>query len=285
MWFERKPNMSTEDMDYYEYEESKKRFSAKKITKFIFSSVAAVVIVTVFVLIIARINLIKIPSAFTGLTFTDAAAELWESGKEFDYIFYPLGETYGPSRSSNNYFDSSGKSNFTVTDGLYHVSNIAMSPSTGEVQFTVRYNKRSTVNTLMDFYNLSKRPEGELFVYRLTDSFGNVYTDYVFAQDSNPMQEYRRVIFRGVKLDDLIAEVNPADTTVAEGETVFAENGDKLTLHIYYGEDAAEHRKMNAEFTLYDSSRPYEEPTFKNPEKTTLSFTDAPYYEYRSDEN
>lgn len=273
------PEMNTEDMDYYEYEEAKKRFSVKKIIKLIFKLLAAAIIVTVFVLIFGRIIFIRIPKEFTGLTWTDAALELYSSDKDFDYIYYPLGETYGPSKNTQQLYSSDTGKTYTVTEGLYHVSNIAMSETTGEVQFTVRYNKRSTVNALMEHYGLTERPEGEIFVYRLTDSFGNVYTDYVFAEESNLIQEYRRIVFRNVDLSSLIADVNPADTVSAE-ETEVPKSGDKLTLHIYYGEDVSENRKMNATFTLYDSEMPYTEPVFNEiGNKTELLFTDAPYYE------
>jgi len=270
------PEMNTEDMDYYEYEESKKRFTPKKIVKFIFSLIAAAIIITVFALIFIRISLIKIPKAFTGITWTDAALELYDSDKSFDYIGYPLGETYGPQSNVQNAYDPDSGETYTVTEGLYHVSNIYMSKSTGEVQFTVRYNKRSTVNALMEAYKLEKRPEGELFVYVLTDHKGNRYTDYVFAADSNPMQEYRRVIFKNVDLDELINDKNPADT-FKEGDLL--ESGNQLTLTVYYGDDVRENGRMNASFVLYDSNMPYEVPEIKKTERTALIFSDKPYYE------
>lgn len=272
------PKMNTEDMDYYEYEESKKRFSAKKIIKLIFTLIAAAVIITVFALIFIRMRLLQIPKAFTELTWTDAAVELYNSDKDFDYIYYPLGETYGPQSTVQSVYDPDSGETYTITDGLYHISNIAMSKTTGEVQFTVRYNKRSTINTLMDVYSLSERPEGEVFVYVLTDHNGKTYTDYVFAEDSNSMQEYRRVIFTGVDLSELIVDENPADTVLAEGETA-PTSGNKLTLTVYYGDDVRANGRMNAEFTLYDSAMPYDEPDFKKAGTSALVFSDAPYYE------
>ena len=269
--------MSTEDMDYYEYEESKKRFSAKKITRFIFSLIAAVVIISVFALIFIRIFLIRVPADFTGVTWTENAVGLYDKG-EFDYIAYPLGETYGPSSADRQSSTASTANN--VPEGLYHISNIALSEKAGEVQFTIRYNKRSTVNFLMEQYGLKARPEGELFVYRLTDSDGNVYTDYEYAEDSNIIQEYRRVVFKGVDLSGIINHDNPANDADAAQEAAKSEdpNSKKLTLTVYYGLDAADGRPMNADFKLYDSAHPYNELTFDKKGENGLVFTPAPYY-------
>ena len=276
--------MNTEDMDYYEYEESKKRFSVKKITKFIFSLVSAVIIISVFALIFIRIFLIGIPSDFSVITWTEDAVTLYGQG-EFDYIAYPLGETYGPSSSDRQNASTAESGVNNIPDGLYHVSNIALSEKNGEVQFTIRYNKRSTVNFLMEQYGLDERPEGELFVYRLTDSDGNVYTDYEYAQDSNIMQEYRRVIFKGVDLSGMINPNNPADDAEAAQAAAQTEdpNSKKLTLTVYYGLDVAEGRPMNAEFRLYDSAQPYSLLTFDKTGENKLEFKPAPYYESNLD--
>ncbi len=269
--------MNTEDMDYYEYEESKKRFTPKKIIKFIFSAIAAAVIIAVFVLIALRIQLLKIPADFQGVTWTDEAKALYDSG-EFDYISYPLGETYGPSSDAVNMMDTESDTKFKVTEGLYHVSNIALSEKTGEVQFTVRYNKRSTVNVLMDTYGLTERPEGEVFIYRLKDDSGNVYTDYVFAEDSNLMQEYRRVIFKNVDLSDIIPDENPA-LKIKSTDDLKEADGKKLTLEIFYGDDVSYSRVMNATFTIYNSAMPYKDIEAPEKGECDLKFNAAPYYE------
>ena len=111
--------MNTEDMDYYEYEESLKRFTPKKIIKFIFSLIAAVIIILVFAVILLRIKLINIPKSFQGVTWTDNAVTLYENGN-FDYITYPLGETYGPSTTKQSFVETGSESTYKdcfVVDG------------------------------------------------------------------------------------------------------------------------------------------------------------------------
>ncbi len=211
-----------EDMDYYEWEESKKRFTPAKIIKFIFKAVAMLIIVGTFTLLLGRMTLMQIPNAFEGVSATDGILTSVENGT-FDALMQEPLEPY-----NNNGKDENGN----YERGWYHVSNIAVSKAAGEVQLTVRYNSRSTVNTLMEKYSLTERPTGEVFVYALSDDKGNVYTDYVFASKSRPLYEFRRVIFTGVDL----AEVK------------------RLNLDVYYAKDVSEDGLMNAQFEIYNST-------------------------------
>lgn len=237
--------MNTEDMDYYEYEESKKRFTPKKIIDFFFKLIAFVIIAGTFALILGRIALMKIPRSFTGLTFTDSVIEAYDSGTLEAELFTP-----------KDSFDDGVKINGKLVKGRYHISNVALSHTTDEVQFTFRYNSRSTVNTLMELYKLTERPSGEIFVFTLTDNTGVTYKDYVFAAKSRPLYEFRRVIFEGVDLTDV--------TT--------------LYLNVYYGDDVSGAGLMNHTFVMYEKDSGSEFPVYEKAEKTSLVFNKAPVY-------
>lgn len=242
--------MNMEDMDYYEYEESKKRFTPKKIIGFLFKLVAFVIIAGTFAVLFARIGLMQIPKAFKGLTFTESVLTAYENGT-LDV------ELYSPRDS----FDDGVKINGQLVKGRYHISNVALSHGTNEVQFTFRYNTRSTINVLMSLYGLTERPRGEVFVFTLTDNNGVTYTSYVFSAKSRPMYEFRRVIFEGVDLTDV--------TT--------------LYLNVYYGDDVSSAGLMNHTFVMYEKDDGSEFPEYEKAKATKLTFMEAPAYISRLD--
>ncbi len=225
-----------EDMDYYEYEESQKRFTPKKIIGLVFKIVAYSIIIATFLLLIGRIQLAKVPKTFTEFYWTEAARLALEDG-EIDIQYQEPFESFDEN-------------------GYYNISNVALCYDSGEVQFTVRYNSRSTINALMNFYGLTERPSGDVFVYMLSDQNGKVYTSYTTAAGSRPLYEFRRIIFDNVDLSGV----------------------DTLYLDVYYGADVSKDGRMNAKFVIYDSTYgtlSEEEPKIKD---SPLNFTDAPAY-------
>lgn len=262
--------MYEEELDYYDELENKKKFSAKKIAKLIFKIIAGIIIVGTFALIFGRIWLMEVPGSFTGFTWTEAAIEAHRNG-ELDVVLQTPSDSYD-------------------TDGSFNISNVALSKATGEVQFTVRYNSRSTVNTLMERYSLAERPSGEIFVYVLSDNHGNVYTDYVFASHSRPLYEFRRVIFRGVDLDGIyLTDEQRAyrDSIDRSDETAVLPTPDISTLYltIYYGEDVSDKSLMKYSYVLYDSTLGTDNPVYDSAGTTDLIFRDAPVYISKLDEN
>ncbi len=225
-----------DDMDFYEWEALKNRSSFSKFIYYFIKAVVAVIVIGTFVLIFGRIFLMNLPKAFKGITLTEAIQTTLDN-ETFDAISHDPAAGYDE-------------------EGWYNVSNVAMSESAGEVQLTVRYNSRSTVNVLMEKYELTERPDGELFVYILADDNGNVYTDYTFAAASRPLYEFRRVIFTGVDLTDV----------------------DKLYLRVYYINDVSGEGLMNASFAIYDSKYPSEDFIPDKIKPTKLIFSPAPEY-------
>lgn len=235
-----------EDMDYYEWEESQKRFTFSKIIKFIFKFICTLIIVGTFALLLGRMTLMKIPKAYTAVTLTDGITQTLENGT-FDAV---MQEPVEP-------FNDNGKDeNGVYQRGWYHISNVAVSKAAGEVQLTVRYNSRSTVSTLMEKYSLTEPPSGELFVYVLSDNEGNVYTDYVFAAKKRPLYEFRRVIFTGIDLSEAKA----------------------LDLDVYWIDDVSKDGLMNANFTIYDTTFESETADEEMLKGKNLTFNKAPEY-------
>ncbi len=85
--------------------------------------------------------------------------------------------------------------------GQFHISNPVYIPSAGEVQVTFRVNDEG-MEELMTTYGLKTLPEGEVFVFALTDG-KNYYTDYSFVAEERFTYQYRRLTFSGVDFKDL----------------------------------------------------------------------------------
>ncbi len=265
-----------EDMDYYEWEESRKRFTPKKIIKFIFKSIAAVIIGGTFAILLGRMYLMGIPKDFKDITWTDAAIESYENGN----FAVELQDVYEPFSDKGNYHVSNTalvrleythpklpKADFSATYVDYVNKLRDGAPkSSGELQFTVRYNNRSTINRLMRLYSLTECPENEVFVYILSDSNGRVYTEYEIAKGNKPMYDFRRVVFSDVDFTGVKA----------------------FYLEVFYIDDVrrpkpAEPGKpkeetMYASFVIYDVSYSKGETEVTKPGKTNLTFTEGPEY-------
>jgi len=135
---------------------------------------------------------------------------------------------YNSDPSAFKVYDCSISDNIT-DDGKFSLSNSFYVPSTGQFQFTVRYNN-STVKKLLNEYDLKEEPTGEIFVFTLTDNLGNTYTDYDFVIDEKNLYNYRRIIFDGI---DLSANKITQDKDGKEVKLTFS----SLTLNIYYIDD------------------------------------------------
>lgn len=241
-----------EDMDYYEYEESKKRFTPSKIIKFIFKLIAFIIIGGTFAMLFGRMYFMKIPKNFEGVTFTEKTVEAFEKGSlkvELQTVADPYSDK-----------------------GEYHISNTALviqddsQTLKGEVQCTVRYNNRSTVNRLMSMYSLEERPQGELFVYILSDNNGNTYTEYTYAKTEKMIHDFRRIVFSDVDLTDV----------------------EYLYLEVFYKEDVRrpaipepgkkKEKTMYSKFLIYNKEYSVGFTEVTKAEKTTLTFQNRPEY-------
>lgn len=122
-------------------------------------------------------------------------------------------------------------------DGKFSASYVYFVPSSGQFQITLRYND-STIEKLMNDYELSSAPKGEAFVFTLKDHLGNVYTEYEYVSDRKNMYNYRRLVFKGVDMTPLT--VDPPSKDAPEDERkAFEKEKEKvlLTLNVYYKDD------------------------------------------------
>lgn len=134
-------------------------------------------------------------------------------------------------------------------DGKFQASNVYFVPSTGQFQITVRYNN-STLKKLAEEYGLEKIPSGEVFVFTLTDNFGNVYTEYEIAEDSKNLYNYRRVVFDNVDMT--------AKKTVEEDGKQVEKVFEELYINVYYI-DKVQLSVPYGKMTVYDTKY-YHEP-------------------------
>ncbi len=231
-----------ESVDYDETNPLTKRSTALKVTLLVLKILVWVLCLSVTGFLVLRINLSKTPKAFRELTWTpemtaSAEAAIAAGGK--------LDVTYQQNRAN-------------IDDkGLFMVTDLAFAEENGQVQISVRWNRRFTINWLMERYSLSERPSGEQFIFMLTDDKGSLYTKYTFAAKENAMYAFRRVIFDGVDLSDL----------------------DTLYLDVYYGEDVSPTCQVSANFVIYDKNREKIPVKTDKPKSTDLTFIAGPAYQ------
>lgn len=143
-------------------------------------------------------------------------------------------------------------------DGKFAASYVYFVPENGEFQITLRYNN-STLKKLAEDYDLDSVPTDESFVFTLTDKFGNTYTEYEYLSDKKNVYNYRRLIFKGIDMTNLLIEDAPVDADDTTKEDV-AKKKEKavLTLNVYYKNDVLFSEPYGT-MSVYDYSY-YHEP-------------------------
>ncbi len=222
--------------DTFDSDTPKERSLAARIILGTLKLIFTLMIASIFIIIFVRLNLLKTPKQFADFAWTSEAIAEYEKNGSL---------TVGYQDPYTEYDD----------DGLYHISDVSFAKELGQLQLTVRYNSRSTINTLMTKYGLTERPTGETFVYILTDDDGTKYTSYRFAAAEKPLSEFRRVIFDGVDFDAT----------------------ENLYLHVYYGDDVNDLSPLYCTFTVYEADRWIEEKQL-TPEDMTFALSDNPAY-------
>ncbi|MBR2460329.1 MAG: hypothetical protein IKB34_03785 [Clostridia bacterium] len=182
----------------------------RKIAEKTFSIGFVTLVFLVLGFLVLRLIFSKPPKDMRTMLWNGSAIAAYEEeGKDFKVTYYPS-------------LDSFSK------DSMYSISQITHIKSIGQFQATVRYNERA-LNYLKSDYGLEALPAGEIFVFKLRDNFGKVYTEYTYTSASKSGYGYRHVIFEGVDMDDV--------TT--------------LTLEVYYIEDVSGAENAVAELLMY----------------------------------
>ena len=193
----------------FEHEDDNWRPEKSKFRKFLekFFSIGFVVFVfAVIGFMCVRLGQSKPPKTMKEMIWTENAVAAYESDPEgFKVTYYPSTDSF----SENN---------------MYSINQITYTDGIGQLQATVRYNER-TLKYLMQEKGLASLPEGEIFIFKLRDNFGRVYTDYSYTVAERSGYGYRHVIFDGVDMEDVtqiileiyyIGDVGEKDTAVAE---------------------------------------------------------------------
>ncbi len=177
----------------------------------VFRAIALTLTALFCVFLAARIHINNtVPRDARIILWDESAYDAYQEDPEgFALVSHPLGSYTDPDTGKNVI------RNTMTADAYFSFSDVCYAPDSGQIQLTVRYNE-STVGHLMEDYELSFLPEGELFRFVLEDAQGNRYYDYYFTAYAQKFlgksrYQYRRLLFRGVDL-----------------------NTDTLTLKIYY---------------------------------------------------
>lgn len=204
----------------------------------IFKISAILLIVAVYAVIMLRIRFMKVPGNMSDVTFTkEVMASLNGEKNEGDIMLQNPSESYD-------------------VKGLYNVSEVAVCKSAKQVQFTLRYNSKSTIEALENSYSFTDIADGELFVCKLKDSNGNIYTKYKYASAEKPLSVFRRIIFDGVEITDDLS----------------------FYVEIYYIGDINEKSPMAAEFILFDKDCDSYIPPLTKTSPTDLVFIESPEF-------
>ena len=197
----------------FEHEDDNWRPEKNKVRKILEKTFTVGFVVFVFAVIgfmTLRLIWSKPPQSMKTVIWNESAYAAYVSeGADFKIDYYPSTDSFSE-------------------DGMYSISQITYIPSIGQFQATVRYNERA-LNYLMSDYGLDALPEGEIFIFKLRDNFGNVYTEYQYTTARRSGYGYRHVIFDGVSMNDVT----------------------QLTLETYFIEDAGEKETARAELYMY----------------------------------
>ena len=176
----------------FEHEDDNWRPEKTKARRILERSLSIGFVVLVFAVIgfmSVRLLLSKPPKSMKEMLWTENAVAAYAAAPDsFKVTYYPSTDSF----SENN---------------MYSINQITYTEGIGQLQATVRYNER-TLKYLMEDKGLDALPEGEIFVFKLRDNFGKVYTDYSYTVDQKSGYGYRHVIFDGVDMEDVIHQVS-----------------------------------------------------------------------------
>ncbi|MBE6565207.1 MAG: hypothetical protein E7655_08050 [Ruminococcaceae bacterium] len=182
--------------------------------KFTLKALIFLFVATVYALLFWRMMTARVPAEVKRYLWTEEALALYQTSPD-DFAVYKHGNG---TRIVDDCGITMENGSRAMVDGSFTLEEVLYAESAKEIQFTVRYNN-STVKYLTEAYRLASAPEGEPFIYMLTDDQGKRYTEYVYAPFSKAMYNYRRILFKDVDLTDLtdltleiyyIGDVNPA---------------------------------------------------------------------------
>jgi len=197
----------------FEHEDDNWRPEKSKIRSFLekFLSIGFVVFAfTVIGFMCFRLAQSKPPESMKKMVWTENAVAAYEKDPDgFKVVHYPSIDSFSE-------------------DNMYSINQITYTEGIAQLQATVRYNERALKYMMAD-KGIEELPEGEIFIFKLRDNFGKVYTDYSYTADQKSGYGYRHVIFDGVDMNDV----------------------NQLDLEIYYIGDVGEKESAVATLIAY----------------------------------
>ncbi|MCI8589285.1 MAG: hypothetical protein HFE77_01005 [Clostridiales bacterium] len=191
-------NDNYNDYDYSELD-PKKRGPIFRIFKYIFLFLA----ILFGVFLIARIHV-------NNTTPEEAKKLLWNE-EAIDALHKEGPETFSViEHNLSTYITAEGKRilrNPMTDDAFFSFSHVQYMPSVNQIQLTVRFNE-STIDRVMERFDLSTRPENEIFLFWLEDNNGNRYTTYSYTTATQNFlgkrrYNYRRLLFTQVDIEQV----------------------------------------------------------------------------------
>ena len=189
-------NDNYNDFDYSELN-PQKRGPIFRIFKYILLSMA----ILFGVFLIARIHVNN--------TVPKEAKELLWNREAFD-VMQNAGDENFPVIEHNltTYNTAEGKRvlrNTMTDDAYFSFSHVQYLPSVDQIQLTVRFHE-STIDRMMERFDLSGRPANEIFSFALEDDNGNRYDEYSYTASTQnflgkPRYNYRRLLFSQVDIE------------------------------------------------------------------------------------
>ncbi len=170
--------------DEDDIELSKGKKLRKKIVKYSFYGIVAVVYIVSMIVLFSNCE----PDMYKEVTFSKEAIMIYDKAPDkFEvYRIFP--------KEFMNY------------DGSVQLDTVAYTPTANEMEFGVKFNKK--------LINGEKKPS-----FTLVDTNGNTYTAIVTKEDRSGRYIYYRISFTNVKLNlEDNVYINPNNTPKAEGE-------------------------------------------------------------------
>ena len=225
----------------FENEEDNWRPEKSKIRKFTEKFLAIGFVVFAFAVIgfmCLRLAQSKPPKEMKTMIWTESTVAAYTADPEgFKVSFYP---------SLDSFSD----------DSMYSINQITYAESIGQLQATVRINERA-LKYLMESKGVDELPEGEVFVFKLRDNFGMVYTDYLYTAAKTSGYEYRHVIFDGVDMEDVT----------------------QLLVEVYYVGDVGDEKSSVATLNAYRYDYTAQAYLFDLPAEVNKGLIPVPFYE------
>lgn len=191
--------------------------------------IALFIIAAVYALLFWRMGTARTPKEVKLYRWSEAAFAAYQADPE-SFELYRHGEG---TRIVDGCAITLENGNRVMVDGSFTLEDVVYAEDAKEVQFSIRYNN-STVKYLAEAYRLESLPEGEPFIYMLTDDRGNRYPEYRYAPFAKAMYNYRRIVFENVDLTELT----------------------ELTLEIYYIGDVNLSTAPYCHIPVYTAEKP-----------------------------